>query len=150
MGIGTFIVTLIYVWLLKIITKPLLYVSLLLIFVLGVASGYWAYKETVKIEDKTSSDYKVAMGGSIIIWIIVVLYTVFICCFWKSIALGASIMEASSEFITENKKIFFLPIIAYILCLPVVFWWTITSIFIYGLGTPKYDEYNFVAEVEGT
>jgi len=54
MAFVTFIVTVAYVWLLKCITKPLLYTSLLVIFVLGVATGYFAYKEVMKIEDKTT------------------------------------------------------------------------------------------------
>jgi hypothetical protein len=54
MAFGTGIITLIYVWLLKCITKPLLYTSLLLIFVLGIAIGYYAYKEVLLIEDKTT------------------------------------------------------------------------------------------------
>jgi choline transporter-like protein 2/4/5 len=58
-------------------------------------------------------------------------------------------MEVSSQFLTANIRIVFLPAIAYILCVPVIFWWTITTVYIYGLGTPKYDEYNFVATVEG-
>lgn len=144
------IVTVVYVWLLKCITKPLLYTSLLLIFVLGAATGYYAYKEVMKIEDKTSDEYKIAVGGAAIIWIIVALYMIFICCFWKAIALGASIMEASSEFLTENKKIVFLPIVMYIFSMPVILWWTSATIYIYGLGTPMYDEYNFVATIENT
>lgn len=92
----TFVVTLVYIYLLKCITKPLLYTSLLLIFVLGVGIGYYAYKETIAIEDKSSSEYKVSLVGAIIIWVIVLLYTVFVCCFWKAIALGASIMEVSA------------------------------------------------------
>lgn len=73
------------------------------------------------------------------------LYVIFICCFWKSIALGTSIMEVSSQFLTANVKIVFMPVIAYIFCLPIIFWWAITTVYIYGLGTPMYDELSFVA-----
>jgi hypothetical protein len=54
MGFVTGIITLLYIWLLKCITKPLLYSSLVAIFVLGVGVGYYAYKETMVIEDKES------------------------------------------------------------------------------------------------
>jgi hypothetical protein len=149
MGIVTLIVTLVYIWILKCFTKPLLYTSLFLIFVLGVGSGYYAYSQTMVIEDKESNDYKVALGGSILIWVVVLLYTIFICCFWKSIALGASIMEAASEFITENKRIMVLPLVAYVLCLPIIAWWTATSIWIYGMGTPYFSELSFIAKIQG-
>jgi choline transporter-like protein 2/4/5 len=150
MAFVTLIVTVVYIKLLEWITKPLLYTSLVLILVLGVATGYYAYKETIKIEDKTSDEYKIAVGGSAIIWIIVGLYVIFICCFWKSIALGASIMEAASEFITNNKRIIFLPPIAYLLCIPVIVWWTSATVYIYSLGTPKYEEKSFIATMENT
>ena len=150
MGFVSLIVTITYIWLLKCITKPLIYTSLVLIFILGAATGYFAYKEVMKIEDKNSQEYKIAVGGAAVIWIIVALYMCFICCFWKSIALGASIMEASSEFVTENKKIVLLPVVMYIMCIPVVLWWTSATIFIYGMGTAKYDEFNFVASIENT
>ena len=96
MGVVTFIITLFYIWMLKCMTKPLLYSSLFIIFALGVGSGYYAYSQTMVIEDKESNEYKIALGGSIIIWIVVLLYTLFICCFWSSIRLGASVMEAAS------------------------------------------------------
>lgn len=148
MAFVSLIVTITYIWLLKCITKPILYSSLLLIFLLGAATGYYAYKEVMKIEDKNSDEYKIAVGGAAVIWIIVLLYMIFICCFWKSIALGASIMEASSEFITENKKIALLPVIMYFLCIPIIVWWCSASIFIYSMGTPKYEEKSFVAVIE--
>jgi hypothetical protein len=44
MVFGTFIITLVYIWLLKCITKPLLYTSLLVILVLGAATGYYAFR----------------------------------------------------------------------------------------------------------
>jgi hypothetical protein len=43
MAIVTLIITLVYIYLLKCITKPLLYTSLFLIFALGVGCGYYAY-----------------------------------------------------------------------------------------------------------
>jgi len=80
----------------------------------------------------------------------VALYMLFICCFWKSIALGASVMEASSEFVTENKKIALLPVVMYFLCIPIILWWVTATLWIYGMGTPTYDEYSFVAVIENT
>ena len=149
MGIVTFIITIVYIWLLRCITKPLLYTSLFLILVLGILTGYFAYTKVQEIEDKTTSEYKASMAGAVIIWIIVLAYFCFLVCFYKAIQLGASIMEAASEFITENKKIVFIPMIAYVLCLPIIAWWTAASIYIYSMGTPKYDETGFIATIEG-
>jgi hypothetical protein len=102
------------------------------------------------MEDKNSKEYGAAVFGSILIWVIVGLYTAFICCNWSSITLGASIMETASEFVTENKAIIYLPCIAYAICLPIIIWWTASAVFIYGLGTATFKEYSFVASLEGT
>ena len=33
------------------------------------------------IEDKTTDEYKIALTGAIIIWVIVAIYLIFLCCF---------------------------------------------------------------------
>jgi solute carrier family 44 (choline transporter-like protein), member 2/4/5 len=101
------------------------------------------------MEDKGSYEYRAAQGGSFAIWILVALYTCFILCNWKNISLGASIMETASEFVGENKELIKLPIIAYALCLPIICWWTISSIYIYSMGTPVFEENSFIATIEG-
>ena len=98
-------ITVFYVWLLKIVTKPLLYTSLILIFLLGCGTGYYTYQTTQAMPDKDSHEYTAAVAGSYVIWIIVALYTCFVVCNWHNISLGASIMETASEFVTENKSI---------------------------------------------
>lgn len=65
-------------------------------------------------------------------------YIVCLCCTWKAIALGAAIMETASEFIGQNKKLVFFPFLAYVLCVPILLWWIVTAIMIYGLGEPKF------------
>lgn len=47
MAIVSFLVTIAYVWLLKYVTKPLLYSSLVLIFFLGCGTGFYAYSQTM-------------------------------------------------------------------------------------------------------
>lgn len=150
MSIVAFLVTIGYVWLLKFATKPLLYSSLVLIFFLGCGSGYYAYSQTVAMENKDSKEYAAAVVGSIVIWVIVGLYCFFILCNWNAISLGASIMETASEFIVENKTIIYLPCVAYGICLPIIIWWTASAVFVYGLGTPTFKDNRFVAVLEGT
>jgi hypothetical protein len=149
MAVVSFLITIVYVWLLKTFTKPLLYSSLLLIFLLGCGTGYFAYSETQAMENKDSNEYTAAVAGSYVIWIIVALYTCFIVCNWNNISLGASIMETASEFVTENKGIVQQPIIAYAICLPIIFWWTFSAVFIYSMGTPIFEENSFIAKIEG-
>lgn len=148
MAIVTPMITVFYVWLLKTVTKPLLYTSLVLIFLLGCATGYYAYSQTQLMEPGTK-EMAAAKAGSFVIWVIVALYTCFILCNWHNISLGASIMETASEFVTENQSIAWQPVYAYAICLPIICWWTFSAVFIYSMGTPIFEEKKFVATIEG-
>jgi hypothetical protein len=79
--------------------------------------------------------------------ILTVIFMVCICCMWKAIRLGAAIMETASDFIGENKRVLILPFFAYLFSVPIVLWWTASSIFIYGLGDPAFMENSFIADV---
>lgn len=43
MAFATVVISLVYIWLLKCITKPLLYTSMLLILILFAGAGYWSW-----------------------------------------------------------------------------------------------------------
>jgi hypothetical protein len=64
---------------------------------------------------------------------------------WKAISLGASVMETASDYIADNRIITVLPFVAYLLCAPITLWWTVTAVYIYGLGEPIFEERAFVA-----
>jgi len=147
MAFVTIIVTLFYIYLLRCITKPILYGSLLMIFVFLLLCTYYTYDNTLKFTDKESNDYKFAMFLFIVCAILTVAYMILVCCMWRAIALGAAVMETASDFIGDNKKVVFLPFIAYFFCLPIVAWWTATSVFIYGLGTPEGKVDSFVCNI---
>jgi hypothetical protein len=52
------------------------------------------------IEDKESDNYKLTMAGAIVSWLVGLAYLICVCCCWKNIALGASIMECASDFVS--------------------------------------------------
>ena len=62
------------------------------------------------------------------------LYACFMLCCWKNISLGASIMEAASDFVGSNLRIITLPIFAYIIALIFFAYWIVTAIYLYGVG----------------
>ena len=99
MSAMTIVISIIYVFLLKWITKPLLYVSMIVIFIAFVLLGGYCYLHMNDYEPD-SNNYKMTMAGAFISWIVAVLYMVCVCCCWKNIALGASIMECASEFVS--------------------------------------------------
>jgi len=70
-----------------------------------------------------------------------------LCC-WENIALGASIMEAASDFVTSNIRIVFLPIIAYIVSLLFFAYWAVTAVYLYGVGEVTYSNLLPIALVK--
>jgi hypothetical protein len=139
------LVTIVYIFLLKWITKPILYISLVFILIFGLLAGYYAY---LKVEEyKDTENEKYALAGAIFIWSLTALYLLFLCCNCHNIRLGASIMVAASDYIDDNKRIVLLPLISYLFCLPVFAWWTISTVYLYTVGTATFKENSFIADI---
>jgi len=143
----TILITIVYVFLLRWITKPVLYTSLLGVEVLLVLIGFFAFQRKDDFSPE-SNNYVFAFGIAIGIWVLAALFLLFICCQWENISLGASIMTAAADFLGQNSKVGILPIISYILCIPIVAWWGSSAVFIYSMGEPKFDWDLPVASIE--
>jgi hypothetical protein len=155
MAFVVIVITFVYIQLLQCITKPILYGSLLGIFVMLAAATYASYDNLTKFDKddplvKDSTDYKFAMAILVIMGILTVLYIVLICCLWSAISLGASVLETASDYISDNRSITILPFAAYLLCAPITLWWTVTAVYIYGLGEPVFAEMAFVADMQSS
>jgi len=81
----------VYLMLLKWIAKPMIYISMVLIFVLMVGGGFYVLYVGYNYE---SGDHtrNVMIGMAILIWILCFIYLIAICCCWRSIQLAAAIM----------------------------------------------------------
>lgn len=137
MGFASMFITLIYMFLLKWITKPLLYVSLFLILIFGGLITVWCFLRMGKYP-KESDDYKYSMAGAIVAGIITLLYVIFLCCNWKNISIGADIMAAAGDFVATCPRITLVPILCYLICLPVVAWYAATNVYLYSTGEPSF------------
>jgi hypothetical protein len=141
MAVASLFITLIYLFLLRWITKPILYVSLFLIFIFGALVTGWCVmrmQEFKKQGGTDSDDYKYSLAGACVAGILTLLYVIFLCCNWKNIAIGADIMSAAGEFVSTNPRIAFVPFVCYILCLPIVAWYAATNVMLYSTGEPKF------------
>jgi len=137
---GTLLIAAIYVGLLRWIVKPVLYVSMFLILVLFVLLGAWSWMKRSEYDAVTQKkNYDYATAGAGISWGIAGLYACFMLCCWEKIALGASIMEAASEFVESNLRIILLPVMAYIISILFFVYWAATAIYLYGVGDVKFN-----------
>ena len=151
MAAATIFISLFYIWLLKCITKPLLYTSMLLILLLFIASGALCWLKKGDYDPiLEENNYNAAFAGAIVCWTLALLYFCFIVCCWKNIALGASIMEAASDFVTSTIRVIWLPIGAYILCVPYIAYWVVSAVYLYSIGEPYYKDMSLVAEIKWT
>ena len=70
------------------------------------------------------------------------------CCCFKQIALGATIMECASAFVSQNLRIIALPILAYIFSFIFLLFWIVTAVFIWSIGTPKFKDNSPIADID--
>lgn len=147
MGVASLVFTLIYMFLLKWITKPILYVSLFLIFIFGALVTAWCVKQMGEYPED-SDDRKYSMAGACVAGILTGLYVIFLCCNWTNIAIGADIMAAAGDFLARTPYIALVPIVCYLLCLPIVAWYAAVNVFLYSTGEPKFVEGEMFARLE--
>lgn len=56
-------------------------------------------------------------------------------------------MEAASEFVTGNLRVVWLPIVAYIFCVPFCLYWVVTAVFLYSIGEPEFESNSLFANI---
>ena len=98
-GILSFFITLIYLYLLRWITKPILYISLFLVFIFGALITFWCFNRAQEYPEG-SDDRSYSYAAMAISGIITLIYTIFICCQWTNIKIGAEIMGLAGEFVS--------------------------------------------------
>lgn len=149
MFVITLVITIIYVYLLKFIAKPLLYTSLVLI-VLGLVGGggfvFYLSQGVVEEDPETQKQIQAAYyAGAGVIWIVSLIVIIFLCCNWRNIRLGASILQASSDFLAKNTRIIFLPLLNYMVMIPIFGAWLFFMAHLASIGTPVYVENSYIA-----
>jgi len=95
-----------------------------------------------------TDNYKLTMAGAYVSFVLAIAYMICVCCCWKNISLGASIMECASEFVSQNLRIIALPIVSYLVVIPVFIIWTFCAVYLYSIGTPVFVENSFIATIE--
>lgn len=151
MAIATIFISIFYIFLLKWITKPLLYVSMFIILVGFILVGGWSWLKKADYNPITEEkNYNICLYGAIGAWVVAFIYLCFIVCCWKNIVLGASIMECASEFVAGNIRVLLLPVISYLVCVPFIAYWVVTAVFLYSIGEPEFKNDSFFANIQWT
>jgi hypothetical protein len=138
MGFATIVISIIYVFLLQWITKPLLYSTLILVEVVLLGMAYYSYASGKDFENSDPQRYQAGISGAAVCGVFALLFLIFIFCNWGNIALGASIMEAAADFLSSNSRVGLLPILTYILVIPISIWWLVSTVFLYTMGETSF------------
>ena len=57
-------------------------------------------------------------------------------------------MKAASDFVTQNTRIALLPIVVYIITIPIALWWTASAVYLMSIGEPFQEEDSFIATIK--
>jgi len=129
------VIAFIYLFLLRCVAKPLLYISFVLILLLLVGSGAYVFAQNKKYEngDKTK---KIMEGMGILLWSLAGIYFIILMCCCSRIRLGIAITKATSHFMAVNPSLFFIPLIFFFIIGIWATFWIISAIYVFSVGTP--------------
>ena len=146
MTFAAFLITLVYVWSLQMLAKPLLYISLMTVLFLIIAMGgySWYLKDAF---EPTSNEYLGMFFGAILLWVVAILFVCFICCQWDNIVLAAAILEASSDYLSSHTRIVFMPVTIYFMMIPIIGCWMYSSAHLMSIGEPIFVKKSFIGEM---
>ncbi len=140
------VIAMIYLFLLRCFTKPLLYISFVLILAVLVASGIYVFVSASNYTDGDKT-YEIMRGLGIALWVLAGIYFIILLCCCNRIRLGIAIMEATSSFVRMNMSIFFIPLVFFVIIGVWATFWIISAIYVYSVGTPYRSEYGPYAEI---
>lgn len=122
-----------YLFLLRWIAKPMIYISMVIIFLLLVGGGFYVFYVGLTYEagDHTRN---LMIAMAIVIWVLCFIYLVLICCCWRNIQLAAAIMQAASDFVRNTTRIFFVPGVFFLIIGVWVVFWVISAIWVFSVG----------------
>jgi choline transporter-like protein 2/4/5 len=140
----TLVITLVYVYLLRWIAKPLIYISLVLIVLALIGGGGYLFYLTTLVEEGSTKQTSYYVGAGII-WVFSLLVIIFICCQWKNMQLGAAIFQASSDFLSSHSRLILMPLLNYVVLIPLIGAWLFFMLHVASIGTPVYVENSYIA-----
>jgi hypothetical protein len=138
----------IYLMLIRFIGGLIVWLSILLIQVSLLAGGYYVYIQHEEYDE--TSDYreyvKYAAYG---LWGLAALYALCVCCCWSAIRIGIAVYKTTAVYVASNLRIFFLPMISYIVCGLWLAVWFISILYIFSVGEPSpRPGYEFITEIK--
>jgi len=120
-------------------------VTLVIVFFLAALTflAYFFHKTYTELqtdEDIHNDDEKTYLYLAIITAAVEAILILCFCCLWSRIKLAARIIQATADYITDVKRIIFVPIIMTVVLIGYLLWWSYSGAHIFSIGTTTWDK----------
>jgi solute carrier family 44 (choline transporter-like protein), member 2/4/5 len=107
-------------------------------FILGSALfiNYLRISNKTDIHEDEKNGYLVF---AIIIWAFVLLFLCLIACTWERVKLAAVIIQATADYITDIKRVLFVPTILFVMLVTFIAWWAWSGALLFSSGNVEHD-----------
>lgn len=137
-----FIISLVYLFILEKCALVLIS-TVILLFMAGLTFlAYYFHKKYTDLQtdnDPHNDDQKTFLYLAIGVASIEVIFVMCFCCLWSRIKLAARIIEATADYITDVKRLIFIPVVMTIALIAYLLWWSYSGAYIFSTGHTEWD-----------
>jgi hypothetical protein len=110
----------------------------IIMFSLGAVMfySYMTYENEQEIHEDQRNGFLIF---ALIIWGLLALFLCLIWCSWKRVKLAATIIQATADYLTDIKRVMFVPIILFLLLGVFLAWWMYSGAYLFSSGTVEHD-----------
>lgn len=137
-----FVVSVIYLWMLETCALVIVTIVLLLFTAALTLLGIFLYQTHLGLktnDDPHDDDDKTYLYLCIAVFVIEFIFILCFCCLWSRIKLAARIIEATADYITDIKRLIFIPLVLTFVLVAYVLWWVYSGAHIFSIGRVKHD-----------
>jgi hypothetical protein len=144
----SFVLGFLYMVLLKWMAKCIIYVSIVMIFVLFLASAGLCYVQAGKMDDDDENK-KYVTYGAYILFALTALYVIVMLCLCSRIRMAIAIFQVTADFMKATPSVFLVPIVFLLIAVVFLAIWIVSAIYIFTVGdaVPR-EELSTFANIE--
>jgi hypothetical protein len=106
---------------------------------------YLGMKSNVDVQEEEAKGF---MIGGIVCWAFAAIFACVVWCSWQRVRFAAMIIKATAQYITDVKRIYFVPIFSFVLLLIYLAWWIVSGAYLISVGELKHDPGSPIGTIE--
>jgi len=131
-----------YMYLLRFCAKVIAWFSIIIILAGLVMSGTYAYylsKTKYAAGDQAGTKM---FWAAIVLWSLAGIYLLVLVCLYKQLAVSIAILEAAADFVSNTKRIIFIPVIFFLIICVMFFAWIAGVVCLFSVGDIRKGKYS--------